>query len=130
MIDPAGGSWYVEDLTEQLALKAWAWFQEIELLGRCARRWPPGSSPASGGCQPRMPGRDALARRREAITGVSQFPVIGETLLSSALLPRPADSPGWSAAHPLVAVARGAPRPRRRPRPGHRVAADAHPGAA
>ena len=33
VIDPAGGSWYVEDLTEQLAVKAWTWFQEIERSG-------------------------------------------------------------------------------------------------
>ena len=33
MIDPAGGSWYVETLTEQLAAKAWALVQEIERQG-------------------------------------------------------------------------------------------------
>jgi methylmalonyl-CoA mutase len=31
--DPAGGSWYVESLTRQLATKAWALFQEVERLG-------------------------------------------------------------------------------------------------
>ncbi|WP_066910749.1 methylmalonyl-CoA mutase family protein, partial [Mycobacterium interjectum] len=31
--DPAGGSWFVEDLTEQLAQRAWAQFQEIEARG-------------------------------------------------------------------------------------------------
>ncbi|WP_335527598.1 methylmalonyl-CoA mutase family protein [Bacillus sp. JJ1532] len=30
VIDPAGGSWYIERLTEELAEKAWALFQEIE----------------------------------------------------------------------------------------------------
>ncbi|WP_461030907.1 methylmalonyl-CoA mutase family protein, partial [Streptomyces sparsus] len=33
VIDPAGGSWYVERLTEELAQAAWAWFQEIERAG-------------------------------------------------------------------------------------------------
>jgi methylmalonyl-CoA mutase len=33
VIDPAGGSWYVEELTTQLAEKAWAFFQEIEVHG-------------------------------------------------------------------------------------------------
>jgi methylmalonyl-CoA mutase len=33
VIDPAGGSWYVEDLTGQLAVTSWAWFQEIERSG-------------------------------------------------------------------------------------------------
>ncbi|CAH2716340.1 putative methylmalonyl-CoA mutase small subunit [Neobacillus rhizosphaerae] len=30
VIDPAGGSWYVEELTNQLAEKAWRYFQQIE----------------------------------------------------------------------------------------------------
>lgn len=33
VIDPAGGSWYVEELTRELAEKAWAFFQEIEANG-------------------------------------------------------------------------------------------------
>jgi methylmalonyl-CoA mutase len=33
VIDPAGGSWYVEELTNNLAEKAWAFFQAIEANG-------------------------------------------------------------------------------------------------
>lgn len=33
VIDPAGGSWYVEKLTNELATSAWAFFQEIEANG-------------------------------------------------------------------------------------------------
>mgnify|MGYP002396363070 CR=1 FL=1 len=33
MIDPAGGSWYVESLTEQLGQAAWSMFQELESHG-------------------------------------------------------------------------------------------------
>ncbi|WP_113699776.1 methylmalonyl-CoA mutase family protein, partial [Nonomuraea lactucae] len=33
VIDPAGGSWYVERRTADLAEGAWAWFQEIEAAG-------------------------------------------------------------------------------------------------
>jgi methylmalonyl-CoA mutase len=33
VIDPAGGSWYVEELTTQLAESAWAFFQRIETDG-------------------------------------------------------------------------------------------------
>ncbi|WP_449536880.1 methylmalonyl-CoA mutase family protein [Ferdinandcohnia sp. Marseille-Q9671] len=33
VIDPAGGSWYVESLTNELAEKAWELFQEVELQG-------------------------------------------------------------------------------------------------
>ena len=104
VIDPAGGSWYVEDLTEQLALKAWAWFQEIERSGGLRAALATGI--VSGRlAASRDERRDALARRREAITGVSEFPVIGETLLSRPAAARPADSPAglprirWSQWH-------------------------------
>lgn len=36
VVDPAGGSWYVETLTRQLAAKAWALFQDIERRGGMA----------------------------------------------------------------------------------------------
>ncbi|AOS44863.1 Methylmalonyl-CoA mutase [Lacunisphaera limnophila] len=36
VVDPAGGSWYVESLTRQLAAKAWAQFQEVEKRGGMA----------------------------------------------------------------------------------------------
>lgn len=36
VVDPAGGSWYVESLTRQLAAKAWALFQEVEKRGGMA----------------------------------------------------------------------------------------------
>ncbi|HEY1624660.1 MAG TPA: methylmalonyl-CoA mutase subunit beta [Streptosporangiaceae bacterium] len=77
VIDPAGGSWYVERLTDQLASAAWDWFQQIERAGghraaldsgliaeRIAQNWAERSA--------------KLARRREPITGVSEFPNLGE----------------------------------------------------
>ncbi len=33
LIDPAGGSWYIEWLTDQVAQRAWALFQEVERQG-------------------------------------------------------------------------------------------------
>jgi methylmalonyl-CoA mutase len=98
VIDPAGGSWYVEDLTEQLAVKAWAWFQEIERSGGL-RAAPAASLIAGRLAASREQRRDALARRHEAVTGVSEFPLIGETLLS-----RPAS------AHPDGSGTAGLPR--------------------
>jgi methylmalonyl-CoA mutase len=93
VIDPAGGSWYVEDLTDQLARHAWACFQDIERSGglraALASGFIPGELAAS--CATR---RDALARRRESVTGVSEFPAIGETLLSRPAASGPAAGPG------------------------------------
>ncbi|MFD5328215.1 methylmalonyl-CoA mutase family protein [Streptomyces sp. NPDC127092] len=77
VIDPAGGSWYVESLTDELARAAWEFFQEIERSGgqaaalrsglvgdRLAATWAERSK--------------ALAKRREPITGVSEFPFLAE----------------------------------------------------
>ena len=77
VIDPAGGSWYVERLTDELARTAWVRFQEIEQAG--------GIVPAleQGVVQRRIAETwDArsrnLAHRRDALTGVSEFPDIDE----------------------------------------------------
>jgi methylmalonyl-CoA mutase len=77
VIDPAGGSWYVERLTDQLARAAWDWFQQVEradghlaalrsglIADRIAENWAKRSAD--------------LARRREPVTGVSEFPDLAE----------------------------------------------------
>ena len=79
VIDPAGGSWYVEELTDELAHAAWTWFQEIERAGGQL------AALQSGLVRDRIAGtwaqREAdLAHRREPITGVSEFPNLGERL--------------------------------------------------
>ncbi len=80
VIDAAGGSWYVEDLTEQLAARAWASFQDIERAGGLRAALASGLI-ASQLAASRQASRDAVARRREAITGVTEFPLVGEVLL-------------------------------------------------
>ncbi|MEV6206094.1 methylmalonyl-CoA mutase small subunit [Kitasatospora sp. NPDC051914] len=77
VIDPAGGSWYVEQLTDELAQAAWAWFQEIERAGGLR------AALASGLVGDRIAATWAertakLAKRREPVTGVSEFPHLGE----------------------------------------------------
>lgn len=86
VIDPAGGSWYVEKLTDELSHAAWSWFQEIERSG---------GQPAalrSGLVAERLSGtweqRSAdLAHRREPITGVSEFPNLAEQLVERDAAP-------------------------------------------
>jgi methylmalonyl-CoA mutase len=84
VMDPAGGSWYVEQLTEDLAQSAWAWFTEIERAGgfvaamdliteRLAATW--------------ARRRANVAHRRDPITGVSEFPNLAETLPRRAPAP-------------------------------------------
>jgi methylmalonyl-CoA mutase len=96
VIDPAGGSWYVEDLTEQLAVKSWTCFQEIERQGGL-RAALTGGVIADQLRASRDARRAALARRREAITGVTEFPLVGETLLA-----RPASSTGRTGGLPRI----------------------------
>ncbi|MFI1801380.1 methylmalonyl-CoA mutase small subunit [Streptomyces sp. NPDC020379] len=77
VIDPAGGSWYVERLTDELAHAAWAWFQEIERAGGQAAALRSGLIAERLADTWRQRGED-LATRREPITGVSEFPSLGE----------------------------------------------------
>jgi len=75
--DPAGGSWYVETLTEQLAQAAWDAFQSIESRGGIAAVLLDGSLAAE--IESSWAERQKnVARRKDALTGVSEFPNISE----------------------------------------------------
>jgi methylmalonyl-CoA mutase len=80
VIDPAGGSWYVESLTGALAQRAWTWFQDIERSGGLSAALR-GGMVADRIAASRDARRASLAHRREAVTGVSEFPMTGEKLL-------------------------------------------------
>ncbi|MER6311486.1 methylmalonyl-CoA mutase small subunit [Streptomyces sp. NPDC001739] len=88
VIDPAGGSWYVEQLTEELARAGWAFFQEIEAAGGQA------AALRSGMLRERLAQTWArrtedLAHRREPITGVSEFPFLAEAPVEREPAPAP-----------------------------------------
>ncbi|KAB8161352.1 methylmalonyl-CoA mutase [Streptomyces sp. 3MP-14] len=77
VIDPAGGSWYVESLTGELAAAGWRWFREIEAAGGMA------AALGSGLVEERIAATwrertRRLATRREPVTGVSEFPLLAE----------------------------------------------------
>jgi methylmalonyl-CoA mutase len=93
VIDPAGGSWYVENLTEELAQVAWREFTGIEreggieaaldsgaLAGRLAATWEARSK--------------RLATREDPITGVSEFPNLDEKKVERSPLPSIVESSG------------------------------------
>ncbi len=75
VLDPAGGSWFVEDLTERLADKAWRQFQDIEGRGGFADARDHVAEQIA-----RVAGRraDDVAHRRTAITGVNEYPNLEE----------------------------------------------------
>ncbi|MDT0317261.1 methylmalonyl-CoA mutase family protein [Streptomyces sp. DSM 44918] len=91
VVDPAGGSWYVERLTDELARAGWAWFQEVERAGGQAAALRSGLVGDRLAEEWARRGR-RLATRREPITGVSEFANPGERLPKRA--PAPARAGG------------------------------------
>lgn len=87
VIDPAGGSWYVENLTDELAKAAWREFTAIEAAGGIEAEL------ASGALAARLAETwekrsKRLATRRDPITGVSEFP----NLTEKAVIREPVES--------------------------------------
>jgi methylmalonyl-CoA mutase len=103
VVDPAGGSWYVEAITDGLARRAWEKLQAIERAGGMA------AVLASGDLQAELDAaleaeRKAVETRKTPITGVNEFPNVHE-----ASLDRPSTMPASSAEGvPLPRFAAGA----------------------
>jgi methylmalonyl-CoA mutase len=78
--DAAGGSWYVESLTIELANRAWDLFQEVEKHGGMAVALREGfpQSAVAASAKARL---DAVSKRRESILGVNLFPNPSESPL-------------------------------------------------
>ncbi|WP_409429950.1 methylmalonyl-CoA mutase small subunit [Mycobacterium sp. SMC-16] len=79
VVDPSGGSWFVEDLTDQLAQQAWAKFQELESLGGFVAARDQLRTQIAEIADRRA---DDIAHRRTALTGVNEFPNLAETPLA------------------------------------------------
>jgi len=77
VIDPAGGSWYIETLTRQLAEAAWSEFQAIEAAGGMVAVLEDGSLAArvAAAWSERA---QAIAKRKTPLTGISEFPNLHE----------------------------------------------------
>ena len=78
VVDPWGGSYYVEYLTHQLAEKAWALIEEVEALGGMAKAIETGL--------PKMRIEEAAARKqaridseKDTIVGVNKYQTTEET---------------------------------------------------
>jgi methylmalonyl-CoA mutase len=75
--DPAAGSGGIEALTAQLAQKAWALFQEIEAAGGAAAAIEQGLIQKTVG-ETRAARQANVARRKDALTGTSDYPNLTE----------------------------------------------------
>jgi methylmalonyl-CoA mutase len=79
VLDPAGGSWYVERYTDELAQAAWDWFTTIEQAGGLAAALDSGL--VADRLATTWSRREAdIAHRRAPLTGVSEFPLLDEQL--------------------------------------------------
>ncbi|MBW0093047.1 methylmalonyl-CoA mutase small subunit [Pseudonocardia sp. KRD-184] len=86
VIDPAGGSFYVESLTDGLARAAWAFFQEIEAAGGAVAALDSGFVAERTAEVRARRERDAATRKRP-LTGVSEFPDLDEKPVEREPLP-------------------------------------------
>ena len=77
-VDPAGGSWYIENLTQQLAEKVWALFQQVSADGGILAGLKSGDiqSAVAGILKDR---RGNLATRRDRAVGVNMYANMTET---------------------------------------------------
>jgi methylmalonyl-CoA mutase len=77
VIDPAGGSWYVEQLTDDLARAAWPLLQRIESAGGVDAALTSGTIHGDLR-QARSARARLLATRKRPLTGTTEFPNIDE----------------------------------------------------
>lgn len=84
--DPAGGSWYVESLTDAMAREAWSTITAIEGAGGALAHLTDGSWADDLAAQADRR-RGELARRGREMTGVNVFPL----LTDDGVHPEPAD---------------------------------------
>ncbi|MBA2126891.1 methylmalonyl-CoA mutase [Hyphomicrobium methylovorum] len=87
--DPAGGSWYVENLTDDLAKKAWEIFQDIEARGGMLKCLTSGylQDTIAATAETRT---KSIATLRQELTGVSAFPLLGDDGVQAEPWPAPA----------------------------------------
>jgi methylmalonyl-CoA mutase len=92
--DPAAGSGALERLTHELCVAAWSLFQEIEKAGGAAAALEQGLIQAKVAAV-RAAREKAIAQRKDALTGTSEFPDIAEAPVEvlAPSPPRSAPSP-------------------------------------
>lgn len=104
VLDPAGGSYYVESLTDQLAVEGWKQFQAIEAAGGLEAVLATGTFQAEVATTAAK--RDKLiSSRKQPITGVSEFPLIGERRPESSAVPAADPRPGLTLTGTVTTVA-------------------------
>lgn len=82
VLDPGGGSWFIESLTDDLAANAWTVFTQIEAAGGYRSALESGWIADRVGAS--LATRDVeVAHRRTSVTGVNEFPNLTERSLGA-----------------------------------------------
>jgi methylmalonyl-CoA mutase len=84
VIDPAGGSWYIEWLTDQVASKSWEIFQSVEKEGGMLKALKVGI-PQSSILETANSKRSSLNKRRDVLVGTNMFSNPSEKLLAKGV---------------------------------------------
>ena len=79
-VDPAGGSWYVENLTDSVGRKAWALFQDIEKQGGMVKALEAGW-PQKQVADTAAKRAANIAKRKDIFVGSNMYPNLKETRL-------------------------------------------------
>ena len=91
VVDPGGGSWYLEKLTDELATAAWKHLQAIEAAGGMTAALLDGT--IAGELDRSLTARErAVATHRDPVTGVSSYPNLDEERLERETAVTPAPS--------------------------------------
>ena len=85
--DPAAGAGGIEHLTTEMAKSAWALFQEIEAAGGMAAALEQGLFQKKV-AETRAARQAAVAKRKDALTGTSDYPNLGEAAVKVLDVPR------------------------------------------
>lgn len=80
VVDAAGGAYLFESLTDKLSAAAWSFLQEIERAGGMAKALTSGLIAERIGAVAAERIKN-LSRRKDAVTGVSEFPDINEAAI-------------------------------------------------
>ncbi len=104
VVDPGGGSYYIEKLTHSIAAEAWKLFQDVEKQGGYTEAFMKGyiQNEITTSAQLRD---ENIALRKELLLGTNQFPNNNEFLHPDADLSKirtPIIDPTGADAHPLI----------------------------
>jgi methylmalonyl-CoA mutase len=89
VVDAPGGAWAMEKLGDDLAIAAWALFQQVEREGGLAKALVAGGF-QTGVAEARGARIKAVAKRKELVTGVTDFPLLQEEVPSVEVVNLPA----------------------------------------